>query len=60
MATSAPIEREFSKLGDIANTKKRNRLSARRINQLICIKSWANIAKEEAIDINEEDTSEED
>jgi len=54
IATSAPIEREFSKLLDIANNKKRNRLSARRVNQLICLKSWANI------DINEEDISTED
>jgi len=38
LATSAPIEREFSKLLDIANNKKRNRLSAERINQLICLK----------------------
>jgi hypothetical protein len=51
MATSAPIEREFSKLADIANNKKRNRLSAKRVNQLICLKSWANI------DIKEEDSN---
>ena len=47
MASSAPIEREFSKLDDIANNKKRNRLSAERINQLITLKSWANIAKKD-------------
>lgn len=46
MATSAPIEREFSKLSDITNNKKRNRLSNKRINQLICLRSWANITEE--------------
>jgi len=56
MATSAPIEREFSKLSDIANNKKRNRLSALRINQLISLKSWANI-KEEEYKIEEDSSS---
>ena len=39
IASSAAIEREFSKLADIANNKKRGRLSARRVNQLISLKS---------------------
>jgi len=39
MATSAPIEREFSKLSDIANNKKRNRLLTKRVNQLIYLKN---------------------
>ena len=55
IATSAPIEREFSKLADIANAKKRNRLIDYRINQLICLKSWANIDKEEEENNNNKD-----
>jgi hypothetical protein len=60
MATSAPIEREFSKLSDIANNKKRNRLSANRVNQLICLKSWAdiNIEVEDIIEGEGEEDSE--
>ena len=57
MASSAPIEREFSKLDDIANNKKRNRLSAERINQLITLKSWAYIANKEG-DISDITSSE--
>ena len=58
IATSASIEREFSKLSDIT-TRKRSRLSALRVNQLICLKSWANIAntakeEEEIVEKDEE------
>lgn len=56
MATSASIEREFSKLSDIT-TRKRGRLSALRVNQLIYLKSWANIAiEEEDLVENDEDS----
>ena len=60
IATSAPIEREFNKLSDIANNKKRNRLSANRVNQLICLKSWAdiNIEVEDIIEGEAEEDSE--
>ena len=56
MATSASIEREFSKLSDIT-TRKRGRLSAERVNQLICLKSWADIAiEEEDLEDNDEES----
>ena len=45
--TSAPIEREFSKTGDITTPPKRNRLTKTRINQLCCLKSWLSLETNE-------------
>jgi hypothetical protein len=47
MASSSPLEGIFSRAGDIANPAKRNRLTKRRINETICIKSWEDIIDEE-------------
>ena len=47
MASSSPLEGTFSRTGDIANPRKRNRLTKERINQLICIKSQENIIDED-------------
>ena len=54
MASSAPLESVFSRTAEIANPRKRNRLTKERINQLMCIKSWENIIDE---DLSKEDLS---
>ena len=43
IATTAPIERQFSKASEFANPRRRNRLTKTRINELICLKSWDSI-----------------
>jgi hypothetical protein len=40
LASSAAIEGFFSQVADVANPRKRNRLTKRRINELACLKSW--------------------
>lgn len=47
MASTGSLEGTFSRTSDIANPRKRNRLTKERINQLICIKSWDNIVDED-------------
>jgi hAT family C-terminal dimerisation region len=47
MASTGSLEGVFSRTSDIANPRKRNRLTKQRINQLICIKSWDNIVDED-------------
>jgi hypothetical protein len=39
MATSAPIEREFSKFGNII-TKNRNQMTKQMGRMIMCLKSW--------------------
>ena len=40
LASSAAIEGFFSQISDVANPRKRNRLTKRRINEIACLKSW--------------------
>jgi hypothetical protein len=57
MASSSPLEGEFSKVSDVT-IPKRNRLTKRRINEVSCIKSWNMIIdKELPIEEQESDDS---
>jgi hypothetical protein len=60
IASSAPIEALFSRTSDIANPRKRNRLTKQRINQYICCKSWAIIEPPIEEDINELESNDSD
>ena len=60
IASSAPIEALFSRTLDIANPRKRNRLTKQRINQYICCKSWAIIEPPIEEDINELESNDSD
>jgi hypothetical protein len=53
VASSSPSERLFSIGGDLI-TKKRNRLSGRRIRQILCLRAWG-IVEIEGDDGNEGD-----
>jgi len=53
VASSSPSERLFSISSDLI-TKKRNRLSGRRIRQILCLHAWG-IIEIEGDDINDGD-----
>lgn len=43
LASSAALEGFFAQISDVANPRKRNRLTKKRINEFACLKSWNNI-----------------